>query len=207
MGAEVTFDPTVREIQGTTAPDAFGNVVIDVQVDIFSDGKEDWQSTPSLSQNRFPLDGIGGQQFGNRILGTSYLLSGGWQYAPFEADHTLLFIGNFDVDTSVNPNLRLVLPTTGGFTVSVEREVTSFVLVENTQGADLALVRKAHTNRQFLRNVGTDIAPVWKWTTWDDDDATIITDLDHFVEDPSGAQPTVSDGSIGRRSKGGIILP
>lgn len=207
MGAEVTFDPTVREIQGTTAPDAFGNVVIDVQVDIFSDGKEDWQSTPTLSNHIFPVTGIGGQQFGNRILGTSYLISEGWQFAPFEADHTLLFIGNIDVDTSVNPNLRLVLPTTGGFTVSVERDVTSFVLVENTQAADLAIVRKAHTNRQVLVNVGTEPAPIWKWYTYDDDDATILTELDHFVEDPSGNQPTVSDGSIALRSKGGLALP
>ncbi|MHC4321741.1 MAG: hypothetical protein ACYST3_05640 [Planctomycetota bacterium] len=91
----------------------------------------------------------------------------------------------------------------------------AFVEYDRTKGqegallneADLALLRKAHTNRQELVNVGTEAVPDWRWRTWDDDDSTLLTDLDHYVQDADGNQIVILDGAVVRRSKGGLILP
>jgi len=73
--------------------------------------------------------------------------------------------------------------------------------------ADLALARKARTNRQELVNIGTTQNPDWRWRTYDDDDTTVLTELDHEVQDIDGKQIQPVAGSVAKRSKGGDPLP
>ena len=59
MGSKVTFDPTTRIIQVDQAP-VDGVVNLDVKVDLYSDGKEDWVSEANLITYPYPIRSVGG---------------------------------------------------------------------------------------------------------------------------------------------------
>lgn len=124
MGAKIDFDATTREFVITATP-VNGVVEIDLQVDLYSDGKEDWVNPiyPDLAAMQFPIDAIGGNPFGDLTLGVSYLIKYGWHFRPYEGDHTLRLIGNIGTDGS----WELVQDTVGLYRVRVENEVSALV--------------------------------------------------------------------------------
>lgn len=131
MGAKVTFDPTTQPyktifITDTPVPDANGDPVIeiDVAIDIYSDGKEDWLADANLRKHAFPVSAVGGNPLpGSRELGSTFFLSNDWKIAPYEGDHKLLINGNF----YRNDGGSLYLNTVGAFTVQIEQQVSSLV--------------------------------------------------------------------------------
>lgn len=124
MGAKVTFNELTRTIEIDEAPDANGDVNIDVKVDLYSDGKEDWVSTESLRKVIYPLSAVGGNSLpGGRYLGATFFLRSDWKIAPYEADHRLLVDGNLYSEDGEDP----FLDTAGAYTVRVVQQVSSLV--------------------------------------------------------------------------------
>ena len=101
MGAKITFDATNRKFVVTEPPNPQGVIEIDLQIDLYSDAKEDWaddSTYPDLSSMLFPIDAIGGNAFGAETLGISYLIKHGWSFKPYEADHTFRIVGNIGTE-------------------------------------------------------------------------------------------------------------
>lgn len=129
MGVKITFDAANREFV-VVGPPVNGVIEIDLRIDLYSDGKEDWVDDityPELGGMQFPVDPIGGNQFGTLELGISYLILNGWHFKPYEADHTMRIIGNIGTESE----WELVQDTVGAFRVRVENEVSA--LVETTE--------------------------------------------------------------------------
>lgn len=166
MAAKITFDATNRKFVVTQAPDVNGVIEIDCQIDLYSDGKEDWQddvSFPDLAKMQFPVKPIGGDDFGRKVLGASYLIRHGWSFKPYEADHTFRIVGN--VGTQFG--WELVDDTVGAYRVRVENDVSSIVSLLNVTSFEagsfvpgkVALdVNSPHVGTTFP--IGTRQAPV-----------------------------------------------
>lgn len=123
MGNKVTFDGVNRIIQITEAP-SNGVVEIDVKIDIYSDGKEDWLADAALSKLKFPVSAIGGNPLpGSRALGTTFFLDPSWKIRPYEASHTLRVNGNLYSPDGVSP----FVTTLGTYNVFLEQQVSSLV--------------------------------------------------------------------------------
>jgi len=124
MGEKVTFNATTRVITVTEAPDAEGEVYIDVKADLYSDGKEDWVATEALRKVIFPIEVTGGDNLpGEKALGTTYFLRSDWKIAPYEASHRMVINGNlYAVDGS-----DLFLDTAGSFIVRIMQQVSNLV--------------------------------------------------------------------------------
>lgn len=127
MGDKVTFDPIARIIQIDRAP-VFENgdwvVDIDIQIDIYSDGKEDWVASESLRKLRFPVRVVGGDPLpGSKVLGDTYFLASDWKIAPYEANHRLRVNGNFYSEDGTSP----FNTTIGNYNVFLEQTVSSLV--------------------------------------------------------------------------------
>jgi hypothetical protein len=106
MAAKVTFNATDRLITVTAAPVA-GVVTLDVQVDLYSAMKQDFQQlSNSLAKNPPPfLNSVGGIPTASGYTGAYYFLNNaeGWRIEPYDADHRLYLIGNlFPIDSTVD---------------------------------------------------------------------------------------------------------
>lgn len=124
MAAKVLFDPINRIIQITQAPDIDNQVVIDINIDVYSDGKEDWISNDTLRKLRFPVSVIGGDPITpQKNLGATFFINYGWKIRPYDADHTLIIIGNVFSDDASSPFIQ----TVGSYNVSIQREVSSII--------------------------------------------------------------------------------
>lgn len=117
MGQKVTFDPLNKIIQVDVAP-VGGEVVLDWQVDFYSDMKEDWQSDANLSKYRPPITAVGGGQ-----IGTSYFLDAAWKVRPYEANHRLILSGN----VKSTDGSSIFTFTQGTFQVLTEQQVSNIV--------------------------------------------------------------------------------
>lgn len=118
MGANVTFDPIDRLVIVTKTPVA-GKVALDVGVDLYSDGKEDWRADATLNRLIFPFRTIGGDPIGGGVsVGAYFFLRNdlGWRIRPYEADHELTLVGNLFAESALLP---IVVPTLGDFTVAI----------------------------------------------------------------------------------------
>ncbi len=136
MGAKIAFDAANRKFVVTQPPDVNGVIEIDIQVDLYSDGKEDWKNEayPGIANMRFPVNAIGGDQFGREKLGISYLILNGWSFKPYEADHTFRLIGNI----GTSGDWELVDDTIGQYRVRVENKVSSIVSLANVTALEAA---------------------------------------------------------------------
>lgn len=112
MGAKVTFDTSVKEIIVTQAPDVNGFIDLNVQVDIYSDGKEDWVATPSLRPFTFPVQPIGGVTTADGKQGTLYILLSPWKLRLYDADHELRLDGVLRTDDGSRVWLAPATPRT-----------------------------------------------------------------------------------------------
>lgn len=126
MGSKANFDPLTKVITITEAPDGNGRVSIDVQKDLYSAAKEDWQSDLALNRLRFCFrDSFGGQDIGdNKQAGAYYFLDNlsGWRVKPYEASHELILNGNL---FGVDPLSPVLVPTTGTYTVAIRLNTSS----------------------------------------------------------------------------------
>ncbi len=129
MGAKLYADTTAKALVVTLAPDGNDEVRVNAQIDVWSDLIEDWEATLALRRFTFPLVAIGGQTISAGKLGTTYVLLDPWQIAPYEADHELVIDGNLFTESALT---KLVLPTVGGFTVIVTRNLSTLVEVVET---------------------------------------------------------------------------
>lgn len=146
MGAKITFDADEREFIVTQAP-VDGVIEIDVQVDLYSDGKEDWISDAALNPMKFPINPVGGDQFG--LVGTVgkwWIVEHGWKFKPYEGDHTFRIVGNI----ATSAGWELVLDTIGSFRVRIENEVST--LVEVVQSATSGLTATESLQLQNIYN-------------------------------------------------------
>ena len=177
MGAKVTFDPTTKIIQVTEAP--IGGVVnLDVKVDLYSDGKEDWRASATLFKYRFPIRAVGGDPLpGAKALGSTFFLAPGWTIRPYEADHRLIVNGNLYVEDGSSPYTT----TVGAYNVLVEASVSSLVDSTVVQLHEISDVHAAHFNRR-TRNPLTGEEIIY--------DVDGVTPLHTFTSTDDGSQIT-----------------
>lgn len=124
MAAKVNFDYTNKLIIVTEAPDSSGWVEIDVKIDIYSDGKEDWRTDTDLNKFKFPVRGVGGDDLpGEKSLGSTFFLDYGWRIRPYEDDHVLSVNGNLYTTEGESPFTQ----TVGSYNVMVINTVSSLV--------------------------------------------------------------------------------
>jgi hypothetical protein len=132
MAAKVTYDTTsspklIRVNDGVTE--------IDVQVDLYSDAKEDWVALDELAKFVIPFNTVGGEALSaTQFITPKFFLASGWAIKPFEGDHELTITG--DLFSAVSPPAPLVVATSGNFTVSVlfDRGVESITTIVETSG-------------------------------------------------------------------------
>jgi hypothetical protein len=99
-----------------------GVVNIDVQEDLYSDGKEQWLSDLSLNRFRFPWQAIGGQTLPNGAVAPRiFFLLSPWKIRPYEDDHQVALSKNLFTEDGSN----LTVPTLGDYTVLVN-EISDF---------------------------------------------------------------------------------
>ena len=123
MGQKVTFDPINKIIQVDQAP-VGGEVNIDVKIDLYSDGKEDWRADPNLFKYRFPIRSVGGDPLpGSKALGATFFLDPAWKIRPYEGDHRLLVNGNLYSEDGTTP----FISTIGVYSIFIESTVSSLV--------------------------------------------------------------------------------
>jgi hypothetical protein len=145
MSAKVTFDHG-RRLVVPIGPPTGGEIEINVQVDIYSDGKEDWLADPTLNRFIFPVLAIGGQTISAGKLGTTYILRAGWHLKPFEGDHHFNIVGNLFTEDGSD----LLVPTDGSFQVHITQQVST--LVEVVQ-AGSALTAEEQTQLEELHQI------------------------------------------------------
>lgn len=127
MAVKVSFDPVNKIIQVIQAPELVDGdwvVDIDVKVDIYSDGKEDWVNSGYLSGFAFPLRSVGGEPLpGSKALGSTFFLDYGWRIRPYEGNHVFKVGGNLYTDTGASP----FVTTVGTHNVMIIQTVSSLV--------------------------------------------------------------------------------
>lgn len=138
MGTKITFDPDAREFI-CDGPPVDGVIEIDLQVDLYSDGKEDWRTDPTLTVMKFPVDAKGGDPFGSVTLGDAYLILHGWAFRPHESDHTLRLVG--DIGTA--GGWDLIKDTVGSFRVAAEYQTSALVFVREVGTSGLTAAESA----------------------------------------------------------------
>ena len=124
MGEKVTFNEIIKVIEIDEAPDGNGDIIIDVKVDLYSDGKEDWVAAENLRKFHFPIEAVGGKPLpGEKDLGSSFFLASDWKIRPYDANHRLIINGNlYSVDGS-DP----FIDTNSNFPVRVMQQVSDIV--------------------------------------------------------------------------------
>jgi len=129
VGAKLYADTANKVLVITQAPDGDGFIDINVQVDVWSDLIEDWESDVVLRGHTFPIVLVGAQTISAGKLGSTYVLLDPWQIEPYEADHDLNINGNLFTESALT---KLVLPTVGDYTVTVNRNLSTLVEVVET---------------------------------------------------------------------------
>ena len=123
MGAKVSFNATTRIIQITQAP-VGGEIDIDVKIDLYSDGKEDWITDSNLTKAYFPIRSVGGDPLpGEKALGATFFLDPAWKIRPYEGTHVLNVNGNLYSEDGSSP----FTPTIGAYNVTIISAVSSLV--------------------------------------------------------------------------------
>lgn len=192
MGVHATFDPPNKLITLHDAPvGGFGSV--DVQVDLYSDAKEDWLANPSFRKFTFPFRVIGGDDLGGGVkAGAYYFLRNdlGWRIRPYEADHELTITGN------LYPNdigLPVFVPTLGAYNVATRLSTSSLtqqVTSANYPSEVADAVRTELTPE--LTNIDTTVSSRATQTSVDN----IQTDVDALAVALAGTPQDVWDNIV-----------
>ena len=194
MAAKVSFDYNNRIIEiiesptGDSSSVAEPTVEIDVQVDIYSDGKEDWYAGGILNGFKFPVRTVGGDSIpGGRQLGITYFLQHGWRIRPYEADHRLIVDGNLYTEEGDSPFVQ----TAGSYNVMLELTVSNLIdLIVSGSGVteqdktDIINGVWGHTDSEFLlkslknKKALVKTGSVWELIIYDDDNVTPMLQKD-----------------------------
>lgn len=137
MAPKLTFNTATKRVVVTLVPDLNDLIEIDWDKDAWSRGIDDWESDLTLRGHTYPIQAIGGQITSGGKLGSTFLLLDPWQIQPYEADHEMIIAGNVFAELATT---RLVLPTVGAFTVTVNMQTSTLVeVVEALVAADVDL--------------------------------------------------------------------
>lgn len=125
MGVKVNFNPNTKIIEVTIPPTGSPPFIdLDVRIDIYSDGKEDWLADPILNKLLFPVTALGGDPLpGDRALGSTFFLEYGWKIRPYNANHTFSVVGNLYTRDGSDPFLNTIDP----YTVKVISTVSNLI--------------------------------------------------------------------------------
>jgi hypothetical protein len=152
MATKVTFDPTTKTIKFKT-----GVTSVDFQVDIYSDGKEDWLSSETLSKYIFPVRSIGGNVLSSgKIIEPTFFLMNGWQLEPDDANHEVSIFGNVFHDDGI-PVVKV--PT--GYSIVVNMSTTI-----SPDTGDPQLIKTASENQAYNGMVVIDTVNGYNGTTY-----------------------------------------
>ena len=128
MAEKVFFDPVNKLILVTATPDASGNIDINFQQDVYSDGKEDWIVSGTLNKLKFPIRGVGGDAVSaTKNLGATFFLQYGWRIIPYEGNQRLRIEGNVYTDPFGD---YIVYPTSGSYSILIENTVSDLTSVD-----------------------------------------------------------------------------
>lgn len=141
MATHLSYNTDERIVTVTTAPTG-GELILDVQKNIYSDMKKDWKENSALNKFKFPFSGpVGGNIVkGDQAISPFYFMKYGWYLRPYEADHTLYLENGY---------LLLVgggdpwLQTVGDFTVKVRDTVPADAFAIAGSGATPAEIAAA----------------------------------------------------------------
>ena len=124
MGEKMSVDIVNKVFEITEAPtlvDGEYQLAFDIEVDLYSDGKEDWKTSQSLRRRKFPLSAVGGNPtVGSKELGSTYFIDSDWKIKLYETNHRFLLNGNFYSKDGKSPFL---MPD--GYSVLLEQQVSS----------------------------------------------------------------------------------
>ena len=218
MADKATFDPVNKLIilkPGVTA--------IDVEIDLYSDAKEEWLADEELNKYKFPFRVVGGDTTeGEQAIAGYFYLKYGWRVRPQEANHLLTITGILLVDGGGDPfvntlgnyNVRIkyVIPlqavkviTGSGITEQDKQDIADRVLDEPTQehsgaGSLGATVASAETLSGAVKNA---VLGRWKiagtqMIFYAEDNATEIARFD--LMDANGL-PVSNPGKVFERAR------
>lgn len=148
MGAKAFFNTATRTIELLEAP-TNGVVSVDLRVDIYSDGKEDWElNSNEERRHRFPIstaESAGRQTTGGREEPTFFRLKNGtegWRILPYDADHDLTIIGTIVPDDPTKPIIaarpgRTILVITDGSEVAQLTQGNTLSVSQRVQLLDI----------------------------------------------------------------------
>lgn len=154
MAAKVFFDVANRFIE-LIEPPVNGVASIDLRVDVYSDGKEDWELNVNGERaHRFPFvtsQTAGGPTTGGRTEPIFFRQRNGvegWRILPYDADHTLFVNGTLVPQDSslplVSPRAgRTILIITDGSEVAGLTQGNALSEIEQAQ---LALIDDVNSN-------------------------------------------------------------
>lgn len=127
MAQYVTFNYNTKYIEITKAPVLEGAawvIDIDFKIDIYSDGKEDWNADTEFQKFDYPVSAVGGEPLpGSKKLGSTFFISPDWKIKPYEGDHTLRINGNLYSEDGESPYVG----TDGVYNVMVINSVSNLV--------------------------------------------------------------------------------
>jgi hypothetical protein len=213
MGTKVTFDPATRIIQVDTVPVLDGSdyvVDINVEADLYSDGKEDWKTDADLNRLKFAFKSAGGDQTPDGYLGSTFFLENNWKIRPYEGDHWFRIDGNLFSRDGSNPFIK----TVGAYNVAITQKVSEIVTVlesgtsgltvsESTKLTNIDTIStyqmKILDNRRLLVKVGS----TWHLRVFDDNGITVIQDKE--LKDASGNDISdIAAGTLAQELKNSV---
>lgn len=126
MGVKVNFDPVTKIIQMIDVPSLVNGTLtstLNVKIDLYSDGKEDYKSDPEFIKVQFPITTVGGDTLPDGSLDPTFFLNPEWKIRPYNNAHVLIIDGNlYATDGS-----DYIIPTVGAFSVVVREKVSAIV--------------------------------------------------------------------------------
>jgi hypothetical protein len=169
MAAKVTVD-LVNKLLIAKA----GVTSLDVQVDLYSDLKEDWLANANGELGfDFPFyESVGGNFLATgKNLSSFFFLKTGWRIRPDEADHELLITGN--LYSGEEPAEALTTATLGAYTVLVNlSRAFDAIAIQAGSGLDTEQDARLVLIERLLRNRTVTDPVTGIQTFYDDDDVT-----------------------------------
>lgn len=147
MSAFLSVDPDTRIIDITKVP-VGGLTSLDVQIDIYSDLKEDWQSIPTLQGLRFPLRSFGDPKSPTQDIGPYMFVRNqdGWRFRAYDLDHELSLLGNLIPEDVTKP---VFLGRAGRTIVITQDQSNQAITVADPLGTEI--VEGSYSMRSVLR--------------------------------------------------------
>lgn len=113
---KISFNTDTKEILITATPDAEGVIDFDVQIDLYSDGKEMWLADSALQKFEFPVKAEGGNITAAGTRGTLYTLLAPWKIRLGDHNQEVRYSGAL---VTSDGSRFWEKPITPGFTVAV----------------------------------------------------------------------------------------